>query len=97
MKTLQRILSLFLVLALLFSLSTAVFAADAPADNEAGSDAGSGSSGSSAPAACIKRKRGGDHLTAPGKHSEPWKRTILRRPSPQAWSPRRNAGSGCRR
>ena len=46
MKTLQRILSLFLVLALLFSLSTAVFAADAPADTEAGSDAGSGSSGS---------------------------------------------------
>lgn len=45
MKTLQKLLSLFLVLALLFSLSTAVFAA-APADTEAGSDAESGSSDS---------------------------------------------------
>ena len=46
MKTLQKLFSLFLVLALLFSLSTAVFAADAPADTEAGSDAESGSSDS---------------------------------------------------
>lgn len=47
MKTIRKLLSLFLVLTLLFSLSAAVFAADAaPAETEAGADADSGSSGS---------------------------------------------------
>ena len=47
MKTIRKLLSLFLVLTLLLSLSAAAFAADAaPADPEAGSEADGGSSGS---------------------------------------------------
>ena len=47
MKTIRKLLSLFLVLTLLFSLSAAVFAADAaPADTGASSAADNGSSGS---------------------------------------------------